>query len=74
MAVDKELLARYKELKAQGINVSLAELKAGVNAGVENAGAGVNVNTGNMNSPHPNLPHPGKEQLCQLGFQLNIVN
>lgn len=28
MAVDKELLARYKELKAQGINVSLSELKA----------------------------------------------
>ncbi len=28
MAVNKELLARYKELKAQGVNVSLAELKA----------------------------------------------
>lgn len=28
MAVNKELLARYKELKALGINVSLAELKS----------------------------------------------
>ena len=73
MAVDKELLARYKELKAQGINVSLAELKAGVNAGVENAGAGVNVNTGNMNSPHPNLPHPGKEQVF-TGNESSAIN
>ena len=28
MAVSKELLARYKELKAQGINITLSELKA----------------------------------------------
>ena len=28
MAVSKELLARYKEMKAKGINVTLSELKA----------------------------------------------
>lgn len=28
MAVSKELLARYKEMKAQGINITLSELKA----------------------------------------------
>ena len=28
MAVNKELLAKYKDLKAQGVNVTLAELKA----------------------------------------------
>ena len=28
MAVSKELLARYKELKAQGISITLSELKA----------------------------------------------
>lgn len=32
MAVSKELLARYKELKAQGINVTLSELKAQMEA------------------------------------------
>ncbi len=30
MAIDKELYKRYKELKAQGVNITLAELKAGV--------------------------------------------
>lgn len=32
MAVSKELLARYKELKAQGINIPLAELKTQMEA------------------------------------------
>ncbi|MBQ8669608.1 shikimate dehydrogenase [bacterium] len=32
MAVSKELLARYKELKAQGVNVTLSELKAQLEA------------------------------------------
>ena len=27
MAVSKELLARYKEMKAKGINITLTELK-----------------------------------------------
>lgn len=35
MAVNKELLARYKELKAQGVNISLAELKAKMEGEVE---------------------------------------
>lgn len=96
MAVDKELLARYKELKAQGINISLAELKAqGVNAGAgvnvntntdtgintsigmnisaTNTGAEVNVNTCNMKAPHPNLPHPGKEQVFS-GNESSAIN
>lgn len=34
MAIDKELYKRYKELKAQGVNITLAELKAGVNNAV----------------------------------------
>lgn len=34
MAIDKELYQRYKELKAQGVNITLAELKAGT--GVNN--------------------------------------
>ena len=45
MAVSKELLARYKELKAQGVNVTLSELKAQLEA--EEAGAGVGVNDNN---------------------------
>ena len=32
MAVSKELLARYKELKAQGVSVTLSELKAQMEA------------------------------------------
>ena len=37
MAVSKELLARYKELKAQGVNITISELKAQMEAeGVNN--------------------------------------
>ena len=45
MAVSKELLARYKEMKAKGIQISLAELKAQM----ETEG-GVNVATNNTTS------------------------
>jgi len=38
MAVSKELLARYKELKAQGVNITLTELKAQMETeGVDNS-------------------------------------
>ena len=40
MAVSKELLARYKELKAQGVSITLSELKAQMEAeGVNNSNA-----------------------------------
>ena len=45
MAVSKELLARYKELKAQGISITLSELKAQMES--EGAGLGVGVNDNN---------------------------
>lgn len=39
MAVSKELLERYKKLKAQGVSVSLAELKKQTEAGQNNTAA-----------------------------------
>lgn len=36
MAVSKELLAKYKEMKAKGLNVSLSELKESSNTALEN--------------------------------------
>lgn len=45
MAVSKELFARYKELKAQGISITLSELKAQMES--EGAGLGVGVNDNN---------------------------
>ena len=53
MAVSKELLARYKELKAQGVNVTLSELKAQLEA--EEAGLGVGVNN---DLPKTEAPKP----------------
>jgi hypothetical protein len=47
MAVSKELLARYKELKAQGISITLSELKAQMEA------EGVNDNSNALTSEAP---------------------
>lgn len=53
MAVSKELLARYKELKAQGVNVTLSELKAQLEAEEAGAGVGVNDNNNTLTSEAP---------------------
>ena len=53
MAVSKELLARYKELKAQGISITLSELKAQMES--EGAGLGVGVNN---DLPKTEAPKP----------------
>ena len=51
MAVSKELLARYKELKAQGISITLSELKAQMEA--EGVGVGVNNDLPKTEAPKP---------------------
>lgn len=52
MAVSKELLARYKELKAQGVSITLSELKAQMEA------EGVGVNESNNELPVTEAPKP----------------
>ena len=52
MAVSKELLARYKELKAQGISITLSELKAQMES------EGVGVNESNNGLPVTEAPKP----------------
>lgn len=52
MAVSKELLARYKELKAQGVSITLSELKAQMEA------EGVGVNDSNNELPVTEAPKP----------------
>ena len=49
MAVSKELLARYKELKAQGVSITLSELKAQMEA----EGVGVNNDLPKTEAPKP---------------------
>ncbi|MBD5402152.1 shikimate dehydrogenase [bacterium] len=54
MAVSKELLARYKELKAQGVNISLAELKAQMEKENEGVNEGVNKINTSVSEPYTN--------------------
>lgn len=51
MAVSKELLARYKEMKAKGIQISLSELKAQMEQ--EEKSLDTNVQTQNLTSEQP---------------------
>ena len=54
MAVSKELLARYKELKAQGINITLSELKAQLAAEETNTQSSTNeITTETVYTPEP---------------------
>lgn len=53
MAVSKELLARYKEMKAAGISITLAELKAQMEQ--EEKSSETNVQTQNTISAQPNI-------------------
>lgn len=56
MAVSKELLARYKEMKAAGISITLAELKAQMEQ--EEKSSETNVPAQNTTAAQPNIEQP----------------
>lgn len=60
MAVSKELLAKYKEMKAKGLNVSLSELKENTNTALKSTSSSYRTEfTSQVNSnPTPNYTQP----------------
>ena len=55
MAVSKELLTRYKEMKAKGIQITLTELKAQMEAENKNSENNSGSNPSNSYESHDNL-------------------
>lgn len=71
MAVSKELLARYKEMKAAGISITLAELKAQMEA--EEKSSAANLQTQDNTQLQPNIENENNNYINNYNSPQNIT-